>query len=46
MTSNYIWDYGTPHERVATEEELDRITKDIHYEFVKEGGKIQCSQKV
>jgi hypothetical protein len=27
MTSNYIWDYGTPHECVATEEEFDRICK-------------------
>jgi hypothetical protein len=36
MTSNYIWDYGTPRERVATEEEFDRIT-DIHHEFVKDG---------
>ena len=46
MTSNYIWDYGTPHESVTTEEEFDRITKDIHYEFVKDGGKIQYSHKV
>lgn len=45
MTSNYIWDYGTPHESVTTEEEFDRITKDIHYEFVKDGGKIQYSHK-
>jgi hypothetical protein len=28
------------------EEECDRITKDIHYEFVKDGGKIQYSHKV
>jgi len=46
MTSNYIWDYGSPYERVATEEEFDRMTKDIHYEFVKDGGKIQYSHKV
>ena len=46
MTSNYIWDYGTPNERVATEEEFDRITMDIHYEFVKDEGKIQYSHKV
>jgi hypothetical protein len=46
MTSEYVWDYGTPHERVATEEEFDRITKDIHYEFVKDGKKIQYSHKV
>jgi hypothetical protein len=39
MTSNYTWDYGTPRECVATEEEFDRITKDIHYEFVKDGKK-------
>jgi hypothetical protein len=46
ITSNYIWDSGTPHERVATEEQFDIITKDIHYEFVKDGGKIQYSRKV
>jgi hypothetical protein len=46
MTSNYIWDYGTPRELVATEEEFDRVTKDIHLEFVKDGGKIQYSHKV
>jgi hypothetical protein len=39
MTSNHVWDYGTPHERGATEEEFDKITKDIHYKFVKDGGK-------
>jgi hypothetical protein len=46
MTSNFIWDYGTAHEREATEEEFDRITKDIHYEFVKDGGIIQYSHEV
>jgi hypothetical protein len=46
MTSNYVWEYGTQHERVATEEEFDKITKDIHYEFVKDGKKIQYSHKV
>jgi len=46
MTSNYIWDCGTPRERVATEEGFDRITKDIHYEFIKDGEKIQHSHKV
>jgi len=46
MTSNYICYCGTPHEHVATEEEFDRITKGIHYEFVKDGGKIQYSHKV
>jgi hypothetical protein len=45
MTSNYIWDYGTTHECVATEEEFDRIMKDIHYEFVRDGEKIQYSHK-
>jgi hypothetical protein len=34
MTSNYIWYCGTPHECVVKEEEFDRITRDIHYEFV------------
>jgi hypothetical protein len=46
MTSDYIWDCGTPRERVATEEEFDRISKGIHYEFIKGGGKIQYSQKI
>jgi hypothetical protein len=45
MTNNYIWDCGTPHERVETEE-FDRITKVIHFKLVKNGGKIQYSQKV
>jgi DNA repair photolyase len=30
MTGNYIFDCGTSHESVATEEEFDRITEDIH----------------
>jgi hypothetical protein len=30
---------------VATREEFDRITKDIHYELVKDGGKIQYSMQ-
>ena len=42
-TSNYIWDCGTPHERVAMEGVFDRRMKDIHYEFVNDGGKIQYS---
>ena len=46
MTSDYIWDYGTPQERVSTEEEFDKIAKNIHHEFVKDGGKIQYSHKV
>jgi hypothetical protein len=46
MTSDYIWDCGTPHERVATEEKFDRISKVIHYKFVKDGGKIHYSRKV
>jgi len=39
MTCDYIWDYGTPRNCVATEEEFDRIMKGIHYEIVKDGGK-------
>jgi len=46
MTCDYIWDYGTAFERVAMEEEFDRIREDIHYEFVKDGRKIQYTQKV
>jgi len=40
MTSDYICDYGTRHERVAIKEEFDRKTKLIHYQFLKDGGKI------
>ena len=46
MTGNYMWDCGTPHERVETEEGFDRVMKDIHYEFIKNGGKIQYSHKL
>jgi hypothetical protein len=46
MTSNCIWDCGTPHTYVAMEEEFDRMKKDIHYKFVKDGGKIQYSHKL
>jgi hypothetical protein len=35
MTNNYIWDLGTANECVAIMEEFGRITKDIHYKFVK-----------
>ena len=45
MTSNCVWYCSTPHECVATEEEFDRKTKDIHYEFVKDGGKVPYSHK-
>jgi hypothetical protein len=41
MTSEYIWDCGTPRECVATEEEFDRKSKVIHYRFKNDGGKIQ-----
>jgi hypothetical protein len=40
MTSDYISYYGTPYECFATEENFDRITKSIHYDFVKDGGKM------
>jgi len=46
MTVNYIWYGGTPRECVETEEELDRIMKDIHYEFLDHRGKTQYSQKI
>ncbi|XP_066991332.2 alpha-ketoglutarate-dependent taurine dioxygenase [Anabrus simplex] len=45
MTSDYIWDRGTPEERVATEKEFNAITEEIHNEFVKDNGKIQYSHK-
>jgi hypothetical protein len=28
MTSDFIWDYGTPYERVAMVEEFDKICKE------------------
>jgi len=46
MKGNYMWDCGTPHKHVEMEEEFHRIMKGIHYEFVKDGGKIQYSHKV
>jgi len=46
MTGNYIWYYGTPHERISAEMEFNRIMKENHYEFLKDGGKIQYSHKV
>jgi len=46
MTGNYIWYYSTPHERISAEMECDRIMKEIHYKFVKDGGKIHYSHKV
>ena len=46
MTSDYIWDYGTAHECVAMEEEFDRIMKNMHYEFVKDGRNFQYSLKL
>ena len=44
--SDYIWEYVTPHGRVATEEEFDRMKNVISYEFVNDGGKIQYSHKI
>jgi hypothetical protein len=46
MTSDYIWDCGTAHECVAMEGKFYRIMKDIHYEFLMDGGKIQYSHKL
>ena len=46
MTVNYIWYGGTPHERISAEMEFNRIMKENHYEFLKDGGKIQYSHKV
>jgi hypothetical protein len=40
MKSDYMWYYCTPYECIATEKDFDRITKSIHYDFVKDGGKI------
>jgi hypothetical protein len=45
-TSDYIWYYGRTQERLANEEEFDRMWKAIHYEFIKDWGKIQNSPKV
>ena len=46
MTSNCICYCGTPHVCVVTEEVLDRIMKNFHYEYLKAGEKIQYSHKV
>ena len=46
MTGNYIWYYSPPHERISSEMEYDRIMKENHYKFVKDGRKIQYSHKV
>ena len=46
MTINYIWDCSTPHVCVVTEEEFDRITKGILFEFLKGGEKNRDLQKV
>ncbi|KAK7788569.1 hypothetical protein R5R35_000157 [Gryllus longicercus] len=45
MTTDFIWDKGTPHERNASHEEFEEIIREIHHEFVKDGGKIQYSHK-
>ncbi|GLH16469.1 Uncharacterized protein GBIM_20733 [Gryllus bimaculatus] len=45
MTTDFIWDKGTPRERNASHEEFEEIIREIHYEFVKDGGKIQYSHK-
>uniref|UniRef100_A0A0A9XNV9 Alpha-ketoglutarate-dependent sulfonate dioxygenase n=1 Tax=Lygus hesperus TaxID=30085 RepID=A0A0A9XNV9_LYGHE len=41
MTSEFLYDYGTSNERLASKEETRRILNDIHEEFVKDGGSIQ-----
>lgn len=41
MTSDFIWDYKKPEERLATPQEYKRILDDIHHEFVKDNKKIQ-----
>ncbi|KAL1122852.1 hypothetical protein AAG570_003178, partial [Ranatra chinensis] len=41
MTGDFIFDYGTPSQRFATEEEFERISSEIHHEFVKDDKKIQ-----
>lgn len=41
MTTGFIFDYNTPNQRVASDDEFDRILEDIHHEFVKDGAKIQ-----
>ncbi|XP_046687773.1 uncharacterized protein LOC124373445, partial [Homalodisca vitripennis] len=41
MTSDFIYDYGNPGERLATPQEFTRILNEIHHEFVKDNGKIQ-----
>lgn len=41
MTEDFIYDYGSPNERLATRDEYKRILEDINYEFVKNSKSIQ-----
>lgn len=46
MTADFIYDYGSAGERLATPEEYQRILDDIHNEFVKDSAKVQYKHEV
>lgn len=46
MTSDFVYDYEKPGEKLATKDEFRRIVNDIHNEFVKDNGKIQYKHDV
>ena len=46
MTTDFIYDYGTDKQKVVQREDFKRILKDIHHEFIKDGGSIQYKHNV
>ena len=36
MTESYIWDYGLPGSRLATNEECEQIKQEIHNQITQE----------
>ncbi|XP_063962996.1 alkylsulfatase-like [Lytechinus pictus] len=45
MTDAFIWDYGTPGQRLTNPIETQEILNEIHHEFVKDDGAVQYSHK-
>ena len=46
MTDAFVWDAGTPEERMTNEKETWEIIQEIHHEFIKDNKAIQYSHKV
>lgn len=46
MTADFIYDYGSAGERLATPQEYERILEDINHEFVKDNAKVQYKHEV